>query len=82
MPYIESSDANLCYARAFNHLISTGVFWLTLLSIVAIALLPRFVCKVFNEYLFPDDLRIGREMEKFKDFAVAEDETDSSTKHS
>ena len=51
-------------ARAFNHLLSSGVYWLMMLCMVVVAFLPRFACRVFCEYLWPDDIRIGREIEK------------------
>lgn len=43
----------------------SGLFWALLLIITVAALVPHFVVKVFGEYFMPDDIQIGREMEKF-----------------
>ncbi|XP_065011842.1 phospholipid-transporting ATPase 1-like [Musa acuminata AAA Group] len=49
---------------AINNLMATKLFWLCLLCILVLALLPRFVVKVFASYVKPDDVQIVREIEK------------------
>lgn len=44
----------------------SGLFWALLLIITVTALVPHFVTKVFGEYFMPDDIQIGREMEKVR----------------
>lgn len=60
---IELSPSSTGY-HTFIHLISTAYFWLHMVFLLAVGLLPRFVCRVFYNYLCPDDVRIGTEMEK------------------
>ncbi|KAJ8458685.1 hypothetical protein OPV22_031611 [Ensete ventricosum] len=50
---------------AINNLMATGLFWLCLICVVVLALLPRIVVKVFAAYILPDDIQIAREIEKF-----------------
>ncbi|CAL9778069.1 unnamed protein product [Musa acuminata subsp. burmannicoides] len=50
---------------AINNLMATELFWLCLLCVVVFALLPRIVVKVFAAYIWPDDIQIAREIEKF-----------------
>ncbi|KAJ4971563.1 hypothetical protein NE237_004662 [Protea cynaroides] len=50
---------------AIFHIAGTGKFWFCLLGIVVVALLPRFVLKVFSQFLSPSDTQIAREAEKF-----------------
>lgn len=52
--------------RAVNHLMATKTFWLCLLCILVLAMLPRFVIRVFSAYLRPNDIQIAREYEKFE----------------
>ncbi|KAF6146443.1 hypothetical protein GIB67_037743 [Kingdonia uniflora] len=52
------------YWSIFN-IATTGTFWLCLLGILIVALVPRFVVKVFNQYLNPSDIQVSREAEKF-----------------
>ncbi|KAJ8484569.1 hypothetical protein OPV22_017054 [Ensete ventricosum] len=49
---------------AINNLMATKLFWLCLLFILVLALLPRFVVKAFASYVQPDDVQIVREIEK------------------
>lgn len=42
----------------------TKLFWVCLLGIIAGALLPRFVVKVFIQHCKPNDIHIAREAEK------------------
>ncbi|OVA06770.1 Cation-transporting P-type ATPase [Macleaya cordata] len=60
---------------AIFHIAKTGVFWLCMLAILIAALVPRFVVKVFNQYVIPSDIQIAREAEKFtsrREFAEVE----------
>ncbi|PON59144.1 P-type ATPase, subfamily IV [Trema orientale] len=50
---------------AIFHVAKTGLFWLCLLGIVVVALLPRFVVKFLYQYYCPCDVQIAREAEKF-----------------
>ncbi|XP_051121058.1 phospholipid-transporting ATPase 1-like [Andrographis paniculata] len=51
---------------AFFHVADTALFWICLLGVVVGALVPRFVVKVFGQWLRPNDIQLAREMEKFK----------------
>ncbi|XP_021296402.1 LOW QUALITY PROTEIN: phospholipid-transporting ATPase 1 [Herrania umbratica] len=44
----------------------TGLFWLCLLVIIIVALIPRFVVKVLYQLYTPCDVQIAREAEKFQ----------------
>ncbi|KAJ4807045.1 Phospholipid-transporting ATPase [Rhynchospora pubera] len=50
---------------AIYHVMGSGLFWALLLIITVAALVPHLVTKVFGEYFMPDDIQIGRELEKF-----------------
>ncbi|XP_058107668.1 phospholipid-transporting ATPase 1 [Magnolia sinica] len=50
---------------AIFEIASTGLFWACLLAILVMAMVPRFVIKVFNQYVRPGDIQIAREAEKF-----------------
>lgn len=52
------------YWAIFN-VMGTGLFWLCLLGIVIVAMIPRFATKAFIEYFSPSDIQIARELEKF-----------------
>ncbi|RWW18833.1 hypothetical protein GW17_00017162 [Ensete ventricosum] len=54
----------LSHFPAINNLMATKLFWLCLLFILVLALLPRFVVKAFASYVQPDDVQIVREIEK------------------
>lgn len=43
----------------------TKLFWICIFGILILALLPRFVAKMFAAYVQPDDIQIAREFEKF-----------------
>lgn len=62
---IDASPAMPGYWAA-NHLMATMTFWLCLLCILVLAMLPRFVIRVFSAYLQPNDIQIAREYEKFE----------------
>ncbi|KAG9458518.1 hypothetical protein H6P81_003026 [Aristolochia fimbriata] len=60
---------------AIIHSLRTGGFWLCLLAVLVIALIPRFVIKVFVQHISPGDVQISREAEKLvasRDFATVE----------
>ncbi|XP_038884727.1 phospholipid-transporting ATPase 1 [Benincasa hispida] len=50
---------------AIYHVAGRASFWLSLLSIVVVALLPRFVVKFLYQYYYPCDIQIAREADKF-----------------
>lgn len=45
------------------HLIRSRTYWLTILLITALALLPRFIYKVIQQIFCPSDIQIAREAE-------------------
>ncbi|MQM06558.1 hypothetical protein Taro_039382 [Colocasia esculenta] len=45
------------------HLAKSETYWLTILLITVIALLPRFLCKVVQQLFCPSDIQIAREAE-------------------
>ncbi|XWS74661.1 hypothetical protein CRYUN_Cryun01aG0017100 [Craigia yunnanensis] len=51
---------------AIFEIAKTGLFWLCLLAIIVVALLPRFVVKVLYQLYTPCDVQIAREAEKFR----------------
>lgn len=51
----------------------TGLFWLCLLAIVVVAIVPRFVVKFICEYYRPCDVHIAREIEKFGNWRESQD---------
>ncbi|KAF9587229.1 hypothetical protein IFM89_039559 [Coptis chinensis] len=50
---------------AIFEIAKTGPFWLCIVAILMTALVPRFIVKVFNQYIRPCDVQIAREAEKF-----------------
>lgn len=50
---------------AIFHISTTGLFWLCFIAVIIMAMVPRFVIKVFRQYLRPSDVQIAREAEKF-----------------
>ncbi|CAK9313339.1 unnamed protein product [Citrullus colocynthis] len=50
---------------AIYHVAGTASFWLCLLSIVVVALLPRFIVKYLYQSYCPCDIQIAREADKF-----------------
>ncbi|XP_077235972.1 phospholipid-transporting ATPase 1-like [Tasmannia lanceolata] len=50
---------------AIFHVVSSGLFWASLLAILVTALIPRFVIKVFIQHIRPCDVQVAREAEKF-----------------
>uniref|UniRef100_A0A1D1Y9W1 Phospholipid-transporting ATPase n=1 Tax=Anthurium amnicola TaxID=1678845 RepID=A0A1D1Y9W1_9ARAE len=45
------------------HLAKSETYWLNILLITIIALLPRFLCKVVQQLFWPSDIQIAREVE-------------------
>ncbi|GLJ15943.1 hypothetical protein SUGI_0263490 [Cryptomeria japonica] len=45
------------------HIITWGSYWLNLLLITCLALLPRFVAKIIKQRFWPSDIQIAREIE-------------------
>ncbi|KAL8162069.1 hypothetical protein V2J09_013558 [Rumex salicifolius] len=46
--------------------VGTGSFWLCLIGVPLMSLIPRFVVKVFSQYNSPSDVHIAREAEKLR----------------
>ncbi|XP_010529938.1 PREDICTED: phospholipid-transporting ATPase 1-like [Tarenaya hassleriana] len=46
------------------HLVTTARYWLTILLITVVGLLPRFLVKVMSQVFWPSDIQIAREVEK------------------
>lgn len=45
------------------HLAKSPTYWLTILLIIVVALLPRFIFKVIHQIFWPSDIQIAREAE-------------------
>ncbi|WJX76877.1 P-type phospholipid transporter [Trifolium repens] len=45
------------------HLAKSPTYWITILLIIIVALLPRFTCKVVWQIFWPSDIQIAREAE-------------------
>ncbi|MBA0737720.1 hypothetical protein Gogos_011171, partial [Gossypium gossypioides] len=45
------------------HLVKSPTYWLTILLIIIVALLPRFLFKVIHQIFWPSDIQIAREAE-------------------
>lgn len=45
------------------HLMKSPTYWLTILLITVIALLPRFLFKAIHQFYWPSDIQIAREAE-------------------
>ncbi|KAF2306631.1 hypothetical protein GH714_019915 [Hevea brasiliensis] len=50
-------------AGTIYHLAKSPTYWLTILLIIVIALLPRFLFKVVHQIFWPSDIQIAREAE-------------------
>ncbi|GAB2272075.1 hypothetical protein Dimus_006894 [Dionaea muscipula] len=48
------------------HLATSPTYWLTILLIIIVALLPRFLCKVLYQIIWPSDIQIARESEALR----------------
>ncbi|OMP06880.1 Cation-transporting P-type ATPase [Corchorus olitorius] len=48
------------------HLAKSPTYWLTILLITIVALLPRFVVKVVHQIFWPSDIQIAREAERLR----------------
>lgn len=51
------------WGRTIYHLASSPTYWITILLITVVALLPRFVYKVVHHIFWPSDIQIAREAE-------------------
>ncbi|KAI4353561.1 hypothetical protein L6164_002500 [Bauhinia variegata] len=45
------------------HLLKSPTYWVTILLITVVGLLPRFICKVVYQIFWPSDIQIAREAE-------------------
>ncbi|KAJ7961065.1 Phospholipid-transporting ATPase [Quillaja saponaria] len=45
------------------HLAKSPTYWITILLIIIVALLPRFICKLVYQIFWPSDIQIAREAE-------------------
>ncbi|OAY73026.1 Phospholipid-transporting ATPase 1 [Ananas comosus] len=50
---------------AIYHVLGTGSFWLCLLAIIVVGMIPHFAAKAVTEHFMPSDIQIARELEKF-----------------
>ncbi|KAK7277073.1 hypothetical protein RIF29_18223 [Crotalaria pallida] len=48
------------------HLARSPTYWITILLIIMVALLPRFICKAVYQIFWPSDIRIAREAEAMR----------------
>lgn len=66
------------------HLASSPTYWITILLITVVALLPRFVYKVVHHIFWPSDIQIAREAEiltgQHKHLGSKQDEGSSETR--
>lgn len=53
----------LLLCRTIFHLAKSPTYWLTILLIIVVALLPRYLFKVVNQRFWPSDIQIAREAE-------------------
>lgn len=56
----------LLFCSTIYQLMKSPVYWLSILLIMVIGLLPRFVLKVCNQIFRPSDIQIAREAEILK----------------
>lgn len=61
------------------HLAVSPTYWLTIVLIIIIALLPRFLCKVVYQMFWPSDIQIAREAEKMRKHKKLEAKADHSS---
>ncbi|KAI7754390.1 hypothetical protein M8C21_026976 [Ambrosia artemisiifolia] len=59
-------DAIPVLPGAIFNLASSGLFWICVLGIPIISMIPRFVVKMFMQHCKPSDIQIAREAEKFR----------------
>lgn len=59
--YIAKVSQNYC--RTIYHLARSPTYWITILLIIVVGLLPRFTCKVVCQIFWPSDIQIAREAE-------------------
>lgn len=51
--------------RTIYHLATSPTYWLTILLVTILALLPRFLLKILQQIFWPSDIQLAREAEKF-----------------
>ncbi|XP_074277220.1 phospholipid-transporting ATPase 1-like [Silene latifolia] len=61
------------------HLAASPTYWLTILLILIVALLPRFLYKVVYEMFWPSDIQIAREAESIRKQKKLEEKLDHSS---
>ncbi|KAH9603626.1 hypothetical protein KSS87_014153 [Heliosperma pusillum] len=61
------------------HLAASPTYWLTILLILIVALLPRFLYKVVYEMFWPSDIQIAREAESIRKRKNLEEKLDHSS---
>ncbi|GAB2277741.1 Alanine--tRNA ligase [Dionaea muscipula] len=54
---------------AVFHVAGKGAFWLCMLAVPVVGMIPRFVVKFWSQYHRPSDIQIAREAEKFSDWS-------------
>ncbi|KAF7825407.1 phospholipid-transporting ATPase 1-like [Senna tora] len=47
----------------FYHVAKSPTYWITILLIIVVGMLPRFICKVVYQVFWPSDIQIAREAE-------------------
>lgn len=52
--------------RTIYHLACSATYWITILLIIVVALLPRFVYKVVHHIFWASDIQIAREAEMLR----------------
>ncbi|GAB2287519.1 Alanine--tRNA ligase, variant 2 [Dionaea muscipula] len=56
---------------AVIHIAGKGAFWLCLLLVPVVCMIPRFLVKFWSQYRAPTDIHIAREAEKFSHWSGA-----------
>ncbi|XP_051180788.1 phospholipid-transporting ATPase 1 [Lolium perenne] len=65
MVLIDSIPVFPNYGTIYN-MAASGTYWLSVILIIILGLLPRFLCKVIYETFWPSDIQIAREAELLK----------------
>lgn len=65
MVLIDSIPVFPNYGTLYN-MAASGTYWLSVILIIVLGLLPRFLCKVIYETFWPSDIQIAREAELLK----------------
>jgi len=67
------------FCRTIYRLAKSPTYWLTIVLIIMIALLPRFLCKAMYHMFWPSDIQIAREAEVMRKQKNSEATTDHSS---